>query len=182
MEILNWNKLIVIPLLLIFYGCGQQTMKDEGLETKSISEAGTSSTGNSGEDFIFVSSVPANGDSSVAVDSNITLNFNENVRWKELGTGTWTTSYTSSGSGSGYCSTTPLNEQLVQISSDNFNLCRYFNFTVSESSITIDPKSNLDSGTSYTIKIFRKSLSQGYELQDENGKQLEMEYEINFST
>ena len=37
MEILNWNKLIVIPLLLILYGCGQQTMKDEGLETKSIS-------------------------------------------------------------------------------------------------------------------------------------------------
>ena len=135
-----------------------------------------------GEDFILVSSVPAYGDSSVAVDSNITLNFNENVRWKELGTGTWTTSYTTSGSGSGNCSTTPLNEQLVQISSDNFNLCRYFNFTVSESSITIDPKSNLDSGTSYTIKIFRKSLSQGYELQDENGKQLEMEYEINFST
>ena len=113
MEFLNWNKLIVIPLLLIFYGCGQQTMKDEGLETKSISEAGTSSTGNSGEDFIFVSSVPANGDSSVAIDSNITLNFNENVRWKELGTGTWTTSYTSSESGSGYCTTTPLNEQLV---------------------------------------------------------------------
>ena len=45
-----------------------------------------------GEDFILVSSVPANGDSSVAVDSNITLNFNENVRWKELGTGTWTKS------------------------------------------------------------------------------------------
>ena len=39
MEILNWNKLIAIPLLLIFYGCGQQTMKDEGLDTKSISEA-----------------------------------------------------------------------------------------------------------------------------------------------
>ena len=116
MEILNWNKLFAIPLILLFYGCGQQTMKDEGLETKSISEAGTSSNGNSSEDFIFVSSVPANGDSSVAVDSNITLNFNENVRWKELSTGTWTTLYTSSGPGSGYCTTTPLNEQIVQIS------------------------------------------------------------------
>ena len=41
MEILNWNKLIAIPLLLILYGCGQQTMKDEGLETKDISEAAT---------------------------------------------------------------------------------------------------------------------------------------------
>ena len=162
MEILNWNKLIAIPLLLIFCGCGQQTMKDEGLETKSISEAGTTSTGNSGKDFIFVSSIPENGDSSVAIDSNITLNFNENVRWKELGTGAWTTSYTSSGSGSGYCTTTPLNERLVQISSDNFNLCRYFSFTVSESSITINPKSNLDSGTSYTIKIFRKIIPDIY--------------------
>ena len=154
MEILNWNKLIVIPLLLIFYGCGQQTMKNKGLETKSISEAGTSSTGNSGEDFIFVSSVPANGDSSVAVDSNITLNFNESVKWKELGTGFYTTSYTTSGTGSGNCSTTPLNEQLVQISSDNFQRCQYFSFTVSESSIIKDPKSNLASGTSYKIKIF----------------------------
>ena len=42
MEILNWNKLIAIPLLFIFYGCGQQTMKDEGLETKSINEAASS--------------------------------------------------------------------------------------------------------------------------------------------
>ena len=42
MEILNWNKLIAIPLLLILYGCGQQTMKDEGLETKSINEAASS--------------------------------------------------------------------------------------------------------------------------------------------
>ena len=42
MEILNWNKLIVIPPLLILYGCGQQTMKDEGLETKSINEAASS--------------------------------------------------------------------------------------------------------------------------------------------
>ena len=108
-------------------------MKDEGLETKSISEAGTSLNS---EDFIFVSSVPANGDSSVAVDSNITLNFNESVKWKELGTGDSTLSFTTTNNGSGTCNTTPLNEQLVQISSDNFQLCQYFSFTVSESSIT----------------------------------------------
>ena len=42
MEILNWNKLFAIPLILLFYGCGQQTMKDEGLETKSIIEAASS--------------------------------------------------------------------------------------------------------------------------------------------
>ena len=42
MEILNWNKLVVMLFLFIFYGCGQQTMKDEGLETKSINEAASS--------------------------------------------------------------------------------------------------------------------------------------------
>ena len=42
MEILNCNKLITIPLILLFYGCGQQAMKDEGLETKSITEAASS--------------------------------------------------------------------------------------------------------------------------------------------
>ena len=178
MEILNWNKLIVILLLLIFYGCGQQTMKDEGLETKSISEAGTSSNS---EDFIFVSSVPANGDSSVAVDSNITLNFNKNISWKELGNGnTWI--QIDDGTGTGNCSTTPLNDRLVQISSDNFNNCLKFNFNLSGKQIIIDPGTNFNSGSNYSIKIFKKSLSQGYELQDEYGKQLEMEYEINFST
>ena len=43
MEILNWIKLIAIPLLLLFYGCGQQTMKDDGLDTKNIEDAGSTS-------------------------------------------------------------------------------------------------------------------------------------------
>ena len=56
------------------------------------------------------------------------------------------------------------------------------NFNLSGKEIIIDPGTNFNSGSNYSIKIFKKSLSQGYELQDENGKQLEMEYEINFST
>ena len=76
MEILNWNKLIAIPLLLIFYGCGQQTMKDEGLETKSINEAASSTPTFSIESLDISPSNP-----SATADNNIsfTLNFNKGV-------------------------------------------------------------------------------------------------------
>ena len=116
------------------------------------------------------------------INSYFTLNFNENVRWVQLGTGTATTSFTTSSSGSSNCTTTQMNELLIQISKDNFGNCLYINFTVNGATITIDPKSDLDSGTNYTIKILKRSLSQGYELQDENGRQLEMEYQITFAT
>ena len=83
MEILNWNKLIAIPLLLIFYGCGQQTMKDEGLETKDISEtATTSSSTDSADGPPTVSSVtPANSSNSVSTSTTITIIFNESISY-----------------------------------------------------------------------------------------------------
>ena len=81
MEILNWNKLIAIPLLLIFYGCGQQTMKDEGLETKDISEAATTpSSTDTADGPPTVSSVnPADSSNSVSVTTSITITFNESI-------------------------------------------------------------------------------------------------------
>ena len=75
MEILKWNKLIVIPLLLIFYGCGQQTMKDEGLETKSINEAASSTPTFSLESLDISPSNP----SATADNITFTLIFNEGV-------------------------------------------------------------------------------------------------------
>ena len=75
MEILNWNKLIAIPLLLIFYGCGQQTMKDEGLESKSISEAASTTP------TFSIESLTISPDNPSANSDNIsfTLNFDEAV-------------------------------------------------------------------------------------------------------
>ena len=75
MEILNWIKLIAIPLLLIFYGCGQQTMKDEGLETKSINEAASSTPTFSIESLDISPSNP----SATADNITFTLIFNEGV-------------------------------------------------------------------------------------------------------
>ena len=75
MEILNWNKLIVMPLILIFYGCGQQTMKDEGLETKSINEAASSTPTFSIESLNITPSNP----SATADNITFTLIFNEGV-------------------------------------------------------------------------------------------------------
>ena len=81
MEILNWNKLIAIPLLLIFYGCGQQTMKDEGLETKDISEAATTqSSTDSADGPPTVSSVePENNENNVSTSTSIRITFNESI-------------------------------------------------------------------------------------------------------
>ena len=73
MEILNWNKLIAIPLLLIFYGCGQQTMKDEGLEIKSIKEAASSTPTFSIESLNISPSNP----SATADNITFTLIFNK---------------------------------------------------------------------------------------------------------
>ena len=75
MEILNWNKLIAIPLLLIFYGCGQQTMKDEGLETKSINEAASSTPTFSIESLIISPDNP----SATSDNITFTLNFDDAV-------------------------------------------------------------------------------------------------------
>ena len=75
MEILNWNKLIVIPFLLILYGCGQQTMKDEGLETKSITEAASSTPTFSIESLIISPDNP----SATSDNITFTLNFDDAV-------------------------------------------------------------------------------------------------------
>ena len=74
MEILNWNKLIAIALLLIFYGCGQQTMKDEGLETKSINEAASSTPTFSVESLVVSANPP-----SKTSDFSFTITFEESI-------------------------------------------------------------------------------------------------------
>ena len=75
MEILTWDRLIFILLLLMLYGCGQQTMKDEGLETKSISEAASTTP------TFSIESLTISPDNPSANSDNIsfTLNFDEAV-------------------------------------------------------------------------------------------------------
>ena len=74
MEILK-PFIILILSVLILVGCGQQTMKDEGLETKSINEAASSTPTFSIESLDISPSNP----SATADNITFTLIFNEGV-------------------------------------------------------------------------------------------------------
>ena len=142
MEILNWNKLIFIPLLLIIYGCGQQTIQDKGLETKDISDAATTSTTDSADGPPTVSSVtPANSSNSVSTSTTITITFNESINDK----GSIMTSSTSCTTG---------NYQISISNSFSTNYCLSWSGTPSRSNndktLTIQPSSSLNSSTTIT--------------------------------
>ena len=67
---------------MIFLGCGQQTLKDDGLDSKSIDEAGSSS-GNTG--FSVSSTSPSNNASGVSRTPSITITFSDNVYFDQSG-------------------------------------------------------------------------------------------------
>ena len=152
MEILNWNKLIVIPLLLIFYGCGQQTMKDEGLETKDISEAVTTpSSTDSADGPPTVSSVePENNDNNVSTSTSIQITFNESI----LVSGAIMTNGSSCGGGVSYDIST----------SSSFSTCLPWEgsptYSNSYKRLSIKPKNDLLSNTTYYVRVRSDGSSQ----------------------
>ena len=171
MEILNWNKLIVIPPLLILYGCGQQTMKDEGLETKDISAAATTTTV-SAEGPPTVSSVnPADSSNSVSVTTSITITFNESI----YDTGSIMTNSTSCTSG---------NYQISTSVSYSSNSCLSWSGVPSMSNndktLTIQPSSSLNSSTTYYLRIGNNQGS--YDIKDYSGTAMSGEYTWSFTT
>ena len=171
MEILNWKELIVIPLLLIFYGCGQQTMKDEGLETKDISAAATTTTV-SAEGPPTVSSVnPADSSNSVSVTTSITITFNESI----YDTGSIMTNSTSCTSG---------NYQISTSVSYSSNSCLSWSGVPSMSNndktLTIQPSSSLNSSTTYYLRIGNNQGS--YDIKDYSGTAMSGEYTWSFTT
>ncbi len=165
MEILNWNKLIAIPLLLILYGCGQQTMKDDGLENKSISEAGSSS------EFKVESVDPANGATNISTQ---TISFTFNKTLSSYGAG----------------SSNDCNDQLFYLSTDsNFGSCVGWNsscsgfstfYKVTNNSKTISLcTTSLNSSTTYYLKVV--SSSSGTTLSSSDGTNF-TEFTSNFTT
>ena len=165
MEILNWNKLIAIPLLLILYGCGQQTMKDDGLETKSISEAGSSS------EFKVEIVDPANGATNISTQ---TISFTFNKTLSSYGAG----------------SSNDCNDQLFYLSTDsNFGSCVGWNsscsgfstfYKVTNNSKTISLcTTSLNSSTTYYLKVV--SSSSGTTLSSSDGTNF-TEFTSNFTT
>ena len=114
-------------------------MKDEGLETKSIENAGSSNAGSSDEDLFEIISVdPPDGSYNVNKDIRIKFTFNKELR--EYGTGS-----------QGDC-----NRQVFKISTDrNFNgkNCLGFNDTCG-----FPNKTTEQSGDGKTLSVCNPSL------------------------
>jgi hypothetical protein len=125
--------------------CGQVTLKDEGLGTKSIEEGSSTTSGGSSNSTFTVSSVsPADGAFGVnKTGSTITITFGDDVSLKNTDGSSktaWTTSSTSEGL---YSSS--YGSKLVHISSDNFTNSHPENGSVSQKTITLSLKRTLAS-------------------------------------
>ncbi len=150
MAVLKTSALLLSSLL--FLGCGSQTLEDEGLESKTIEEAASTSTGSTGSggtsstEFTVVSTTPADGATNVSTNTQISLTFSDDLGL--YGAGTSTT-----------CS-----EQVFQLSTDNFSSCigwdyssGYF-YTVNGSTITLETPT-LSASTTYQLKVVPSASS-----------------------
>ncbi len=183
MEILK--PFIILTLsVLILLGCGQQTLKDEGLESKSIDEAGNTSTGNTDSDtdttFSVSSTSPADGATGVSRTATITITFSDNVRFDEGGTYTtgWTRSYSTPGS----CSGTTYNNYSIHFSEDSFSNCIPDNATVNGNTVTLNLNRTLSANTTVNVKVFKTSLDGLRKTQSSSGNQLTEDYTFSFKT
>ena len=136
------NLIILTVAMMILIGCGQQTMKDEGLDTKNIEDAGSTSG------FKVISVDPTNG--ATSVDKNINISFTFNKSLSKIGAGI-----------SGNC-----NDQLFYLSTDSsFGSCVSYQNNCSYSSIFYLMSNNdktvqlcmnaLSSNTTYYIKYVK---------------------------
>ncbi len=183
MEILK--PFIILTLsVLILLGCGQQTLKDEGLESKSIDEAGNTSTGNTDTDtdttFSVSSTSPADGATGVSRTATITITFSDNVRFDEGGifiTG-WTRSFSTPGS----CSGTTYNNYSIHFSEDSFSNCIPDNGTVSGKTATLNLNKTMSANTTVKVKVYKTSLDGLRKTQSSSGTQLSEDYTFSFTT
>ena len=133
-KILTLRILPIIAIgVMIFMGCGQQTLKDDDLDSKSIDEAGTSSEENTG--FSVSSTSPSNNASGVSRTPSITITFSDNVYFDQSGSSmtNWTRSYSTTGS----CSGSSYNNYSIHLSEDSFSNCLPDNGTVSGRTVTL---------------------------------------------
>ena len=154
-------SIISLLFILIYLGsCGQQVMKDEGLDKKSIENAGSATTSS----FEIISVTPTDGDTNVSKNIAIQFTFNKEIQ-------EWATSTSS------MCS-----EQIFKVStSTNFtgNNCLGFDNTCAYSSGTATQLSNdlktltlctptLALSTEYYIKVVDNSGSGNLKPNDES--------------
>jgi len=208
------SSLIIIffTVLISFFiiSCGQTTLKDDGLDSKSIEEAsGTSSggssddnsTGDSGDD----NSTEDSGDDNSTEDSsddNSTFTVSS-VSPADGATGvnktgttititfsddvslkntddSSTTSWTTTVTSEDSCSGS-YGWKLVHISRDNFTNCHPENGSVSGKTITLSLKGTLASSGNYIIKVLKTSLDGSASTQSSSGVQLSSEDNSSFT-
>ena len=165
------RNFIVFTLITSFLiGCGSQTLKDEGLESKSIEEAGSSSSNTSSE-FKVESVDPADGATNVSTQ---TISFTFNKTLSSYGAG----------------SSNDCNDQLFYLSTDsNFGSCVGWNdscsgfstfYKVTNNSKTISLcTTSLNSSTTYYLKVV--SSASGNTLSSSDGTNF-TEFTSNFTT
>lgn len=149
MAVLKTSALLLSSLLL--FGCGSQTLEDEGLESKTIEEAASTSTGSTGSggtsstEFTVVSTTPADGATNVSTNTQISLTFSDDLG--SYGAGTSTT-----------CS-----NQVFQLSTDNFSNCIGWDnssafYSVTGSTIILSTPT-LSASTTYQLKVVPSASS-----------------------
>ena len=176
---------VLIAFLII--SCGQTTLKDEGLDSKTIEEAAGTSSGDSSDDnssesssFTVSSVSPADGATDVSRSgATITITFGDDVRLKNT-SGSWTTSWTTSMTSEDSCSNS-YGSKLVHISRDNFTNCHPNNGSISGQIITLTLNGTLSSSGSYKVKVLKTSLDGSASTQSTSGVQLSSDYSFSFT-
>jgi hypothetical protein len=142
---------IVLLTSLVLLGCGSQTLNDEGMDSKTIDEA-ASTSGASDSSFTVLSTFPANG-ATVSTSPQISLNFSDYLGSYAAGTSTT-------------CS-----EQLFQLSTDNFTTCIGWIgpsfYSVSGKTITLNTPTL--SANSYQLKVVPLASSGSISLTSSGG-------------
>jgi hypothetical protein len=174
-------RLCILGLALLLIGsCGQQKLDSSGLDSKSIEDAGSTTTA-----LAVSSTTPDNGSTSVSRTASIVVNFNKSIYFINS-SNAWLTSWTVGSDSFVTCnSSSSIKDLPILLSKDSYSNCLYANGTIGSSSITIDLKSALDSNTTYKVKVLKESLDGSRKLKDANdgsGTQLSSDYEFSFTT
>jgi hypothetical protein len=166
--------------LLLIGSCGQQKLDSSGLDSKSIEDAGSTTTA-----LAVSSTTPDNGSTSVSRTASIVVNFNKSIYFINS-SNAWLTSWTVGSDSFVTCnSSSSIKDLPILISKDSYSNCLYANGTIGSSSITIDLKSALDSNTTYKVKVLKESLDGSRKLKDASdgsGTQMSSDYEFSFTT
>jgi len=158
--------------LLLIGSCGQQKLDSNGLDSKSIEDAGTTTS----TTFTVSSTSPDNGSTGVSrTGATITITFSDSV---STGYSAWD----SSSSAEASCSGSVFNWKVVHVSSDNFVNCLRDNGTVSGSTITLNLNATLSATTTYKVKILKTSLDGAETTKSTSGTQLSSDHNFAFTT